>query len=536
MGQTFRLVGGAGTGKTTELLAILGKLERHGIDDPYRIGFVSFTRAARAEAAGRAAASYGCRASDLEKQGWFRTIHSVCYQALDRPDGMLTDDADSKAFLREEVHQQAAPIDEEEGASQATPAQAAMAIWTLARNRLERFDAIWRWASRCSSDTPPLDYCVKIASRYESAKSLHGKRDFVDLLLDVAGLGISPEHGIIERMERGSVPELPVWFFDEQQDASALLDRVCKRLVRSPETRYTYVVGDPFQSIYSFGGADASHFMGWQVDGERVMPRSWRCPKPVHEFGERMLRPCRDYWDRGIAPAEHDGELLRHRQVGDVVSTIDPSDSWLLLARTHFLAVRWQQALDAAGIPWASTQGGGGWVAPVRHAATQALWTLERRGPITSQDWAGIVKQIPASLLTRGTKTNYEPQPEAVVELPDLLEHGGTPQLIDTISSGRWRSLIPKSDDYLRAVEKHGEQAVHEPKVKVGTIHSVKGSEADNVAVLTSSSARIAGASSRDRSLADEERRVAYVAATRARRRLFLVDDPKSRFSSPLSS
>ena len=534
--QTFRLVGGAGTGKTTELLSILGKLADRGIDDPYRIGFVSFTRAARAEAASRAAATYGVKAGDLERHGWFRTIHSVCYQALDRPEGMLDDSAETRDWLRSEVHAQAAPPDDAESIGQATPAQTALSLWALARNRLEALSSIWRWAMRCTGDIPPLDYVVKIATRYEQAKNLDHKRDFVDLLLDVAGLRASPEHGLSETMERGSVPGLPVWFFDEQQDASALLDRVCRRLVRSPETRYVYLVGDPFQSIYSFGGASASHFLAWDVDAERVMPRSWRCPRPVHEFGERLLRPCRDYWDRQIQPAEHDGELLRGRYIDDVLSMIDPRESWLLLARTHYIASRWQHALDAAGKPWVSTQGGGGWSAPVRHAATRALWTLERRGPITGDDWAAILKHLPASMLTRGTKTHFEPTPEQIVELPDLGEVGAKPELIETIASGNWRTLIPKADAYIAAVEKWGDDVITAPSIKVGTIHSVKGSEADNVAVLTSSSSRISGASSRDATLADEERRVAYVAATRARRRLILVNDPKSRFVSPLAS
>ena len=45
-----RLIGGAGTGKTTELLSVMdGALERLG-GDPLRLGFASMTRAAREEA------------------------------------------------------------------------------------------------------------------------------------------------------------------------------------------------------------------------------------------------------------------------------------------------------------------------------------------------------------------------------------------------------------------------------------------------------------------------------------------------------
>ena len=49
-----RLIGGAGTGKTTTILSKMElALERLG-GNPLRLGFASFTRAARAEAVARA--------------------------------------------------------------------------------------------------------------------------------------------------------------------------------------------------------------------------------------------------------------------------------------------------------------------------------------------------------------------------------------------------------------------------------------------------------------------------------------------------
>jgi hypothetical protein len=52
--QVARTIGGAGTGKTTELIGILEKLVDQ-LGDPLRVGFVSLTRNARREAADRAA-------------------------------------------------------------------------------------------------------------------------------------------------------------------------------------------------------------------------------------------------------------------------------------------------------------------------------------------------------------------------------------------------------------------------------------------------------------------------------------------------
>ena len=55
--QVARLIGGAGTGKTSELLNIMKAVMSEIGNDPSAIGFASFTRAARAEMVERAAAA-----------------------------------------------------------------------------------------------------------------------------------------------------------------------------------------------------------------------------------------------------------------------------------------------------------------------------------------------------------------------------------------------------------------------------------------------------------------------------------------------
>ena len=66
--KAARLIGGAGTGKTTELMAIMDKLLAREIG-PLEVGFCSFTRAARREAATRAADRFGVPVPVLEREG-----------------------------------------------------------------------------------------------------------------------------------------------------------------------------------------------------------------------------------------------------------------------------------------------------------------------------------------------------------------------------------------------------------------------------------------------------------------------------------
>ena len=60
--------------------------------------------------------------------------------------------------------------------------------------------------------------------------------------------------------------------------------------------------------------------------------------------------------------------------------------------------------------------------------------------------------------------------------------------------------------------------------MRVGTIHSVKGAEADNVALLTTTSNRV-DAGNDDALQHDEECRIAYVGVTRTRRNLYVINE-----------
>lgn len=537
-----RLIGGAGTGKTTELLRIMQQTIDTGEVGPETIGFVSFTRAARAEAASRAAEKFGCQEKELQHRGWFRTLHSVCYRCLEAKE-VLTEDASGKKWLKESLGMEVdhESTDEEDGmgiviGGPKTDASIALAIWQAARNRLIPLDKAWREYDAQNPSTPTLENCRVIIERYELHKRIDHKRDFVDLLGDFAGWKFSLD-GAEKADPQGWVPELPVWFFDEQQDTSKLLDSVCHRLISTPGCRWVYVVGDPFQSIYGFAGSDSRCFREWPAAKERTMPKSYRCPPHIHSLGESILAECSDYFDRGIAPADHTGEVDKARSLHDVIGDIDPRDSWLLIARTNFQARRIQNLLNRGGVPWLPTKGHGGWNAPKRKEALLALYSLQTGYPIGWKEWRTALDVIPsksgdAVFLERGAKSKWSSdgfKPEAdLAKTGDLTDWGATETLKKEIASGGWQSFVEHGERYSSAIRSWGIESVENPQIKVGTIHSVKGAQADNVAVLTTTSEPVSRSMENQEGF-NEERRVAYVAVTRAKRRLVIVEEPRER-------
>lgn len=540
MAEVARLIGGAGTGKTTELLRIMSKVIDTGGVDADSIGFVSFTKAARREAASRAAEQFGASMKDLETNGWFRTLHSVCYKCLSPVSGLLSGDAESRKWICEWLQESVGgqSLDDESYSSfdGATDADKALTVWSAARNRLQTLREAWECAWLSESQLPNFEYCERITNRYEEGKLLDHRLDFTDLLGRFAGYKFRVG-GHDQIQPEGWVPAVPVWFFDEQQDAGPLLDAVCKRLVAADSCRWAYVVGDPFQSIYGFAGADSRCFMSWPAVKERIMPKSYRCPKPIHQLGEDVLRECSNYFDRKIEPADHYGEVGKFCHPREVIGEVDPRQSWLLIARSNYQAKRFANLLDEACVPWLPTKGNGGWNAPSRNLALGCLYNIEQGAPVSGEEWAAAIKLLPSKhdgeeLLERGTKKRFVDRAEAAkydfVLPPDLGQLGATPRLMDVIRSKQWRRMVDHGGRYVGAVNQWGTEAVREINVRVGTIHSVKGAEADNVALLTTTSGTV-GRAAETTDGRDEENRIAYVGITRARKRLFVVDEPKQR-------
>ncbi len=534
--QIARLIGAAGSGKTTELLRIMeAALPKLG-GDPLRLGFASFTRAARAEAVGRAAAAWGVSPGMLDGEGWFRTVHSTAKRCLGiGPGQLIGDKAPDIEWISNALGVKVSTnIDEETGRQKFVGGQegAALNAWDHARNTLLPLDEVVRRSRRLDDDVPDYAAVVRIAERYESAKRIEDRLDFSDLLLRFSGLRVHPTDGVQQVEPEGELPPVSAWLFDEQQDASPLLDAACKRLVSAESVKWCYVVGDPFQAIFGFAGSSAECFLGWPAEKERTMPKSYRCPKPILELGERCLRRMhKGYFDRGVAPADHEGRIF-DTETDVPLAAARPDEEWLFIARTNFEAGRLYASLHAAGKParWVKQPDG----VTVRGQGLAALHALEKGKPVTGAEWGRAVELLPTvnkakePMLARGVKTGWAKKhaDDWDVIFPNELEKvGATAPLVEQIRSGKWCGLVDRGEEWRRHAERWGADLASNSRIRVGTIHSVKGMEADNVALLTTISRRVEQGRGDCHAQHDEECRIAYVGVTRARRNLYVVNE-----------
>jgi superfamily I DNA/RNA helicase len=91
----------------------------------------------------------------------------------------------------------------------------------------------------------------------------------------------------------------------------------------------------------------------------------------------------------------------------------------------------------------------------------------------------------------------------------------------DTIWHDAMDRMPMQEKEFILQTLRKGEK-VTEPRIRISTIHSIKGGEEDNVLLLSDVTQRSYEAINSARH-ADDEHRVFYVGATRARQRLLLL-------------
>lgn len=136
--------------------------------------------------------------------------------------------------------------------------------------------------------------------------------------------------------------------------------------------------------------------------------------------------------------------------------------------------------------------------------------------------YKAVPKTKESAIVRRGSTSLLDMlPPDADVDYNELVKDFGMLAPLDTDA----KDVVKLSEDeklYIAAIERRGESIDGEPRIKLSTIHAMKGGEDDNVAVyLGSTQACVEGRHQED------EHRVFYVAVTRAKQNLYLIESDK---------
>lgn len=546
MARIERHIGGAGTGKTRLIEQRLTQArEELGLGHE-EVGLCTFTRAGRQELAERLASSWGVDIEALTRHGWVRTAHSIAFKQCGISEGVLLEGQSGADWMSEVLGIRIASRYDSNSESswsmaaddRGTVAAKALEAWELSRQRLVPLGVVLAEWTEMSRESPGAGAALKVIAAYERAKARDGRIDFTDLVANYGGIRFHADGTFSECDPIGEIPEnLRALAIDEAQDSSALVDRVCRRLANSPNMERVFLVGDPYQSVFSFGGSDYKHFLSWEAD-ESIMPRSFRCPKTILDYGERCLREMRSgYRDRKIQPARDGGKIRRFSTASGAVQSLDPTRPALILARCAFSLDDYSDALRSLGIPHA-------WVDKVGPQAAlsgyRCLWDLEHGEVVSGDRWERAIAIVASSvagtkMIQHGEKKAWKEGRRADIDFirptqDDLQLAGCTEAMASMILEGRWPSCldsknIERGKEWRESALKHGADITSNPRVRLSTIHSAKGLEADTVILSTQSSRSVEESRDASSEHHDEECRVNYVAVTRSRENLWIVDD-----------
>ena len=475
----------AGAGKTTALVRKISELLQ--TYRPDEIAFVTFTRKGVANGIERTVlANPGLTAGDLPH---FKTLHALCFRELGlEHTAILTrkhmDEFNEKCDFH--IHML-------DAAEKQTDDDRLLARYEAERSGVRGYKLY-------AEAFVPIRY-EQLKNKYDAYKKARGLVDFYDCLL---------------RFKKAGKPvAVKAAFIDEAQDLTALQWEVCK--VAFSQCEKIFIAGDDLQTLFSHCGAVPQALIAFSTRYPTVkLEQSFRLPKSVYRFAKGITAIIQEKVDKDFMPAKDvEGfvEVLPMRQeLYNKIATdmkgakaaevtkdmagkdyVTPPGRWYLLFRNNHFISSVAEGLEHERIPYHTPKG---FFIPKRE-----LSRIKRYYSYRKQGY--------------GT-------PEAFTRFCDEY------RIRDINDEFTESNLIPseRKHTYLRYVKLYGIDkleaiAEQEPFLLLSTTHRVKGGEADFTAVFMNCTRKVLRNQFEN---LDEELRVLYVACTRARTGLFLVN------------
>ncbi|MDO5662806.1 MAG: ATP-dependent DNA helicase UvrD2 [Brachybacterium sp.] len=516
-GQPLCVLAGAGTGKTRAITHRIAYGVATGQLNPRHVLAVTFTAKAAAEMRSRLrdlgvpavqARTFHAAALRQLRHFWPRVIGGAVPQIMPNKFGGVAEACQQlhmsvdRAALRDIVSEV-----EWARVSMLTPETYPQAAEEARRPGVNGFD------SRSIS---------RILTQYEEVKRERGVIDFEDVLLHM--VGILTERPDVAREVRGQYRHFVV---DEYQDVSALQHSLLRLWLGSSDD--LCVVGDAAQTIYTFAGARASYLLRFATEFRRAttvrLERNYRSTPQIVTLANTVLDGAhgrtRTHRLTLVAqredgpppviesypddPAEAEGVASR---IAELIADGRPAAEVAVLFRTNSQSEAMEQALTGRGIGYL-VRGGDRFFE--RQEVRRGMLAL--RAAATSDDFEDVPRAVRDILGQLGWAQEPPEGTGAQRERWDSLN--ALVNLADTVAARPGAVLA----DLVRELEERAEaqSAPEVDGVTLASIHAAKGLEWPVVFVIGASDGLLPISMAQTKPEVEEERRLFYVALTRAK-------------------
>ena len=340
------ILAGAGSGKTKTLTHRIANLIANGVL-PSEILALTFTNKAAREMRERLAKILG-RENSFSFMPWMGTFHSICVKmlrieaesvGLDK--SFVIYDADDRLALIKRV------MKELQISDKSVKPKAAEAAISKAKNEGKLPDEMM-----ADAYYPNQQQIARIYERYEDMRKKADAVDFDDLLLYVARL-LKERKDIREKWQNRFKHIL----IDEYQDTNHIQYQIVKLLVN--EERNICCVGDDWQSIYSWRGADFTNILNFERDfpGAKVikLEQNYRSTQNILDAAQKVITKNTQRSDKTLFTEAGKGAPITIQQARDeqdeakwVASTIRkmrrPLSDFAVLYRTNAQSQAFERA------------------------------------------------------------------------------------------------------------------------------------------------------------------------------------------------
>lgn len=304
------ILAGAGSGKTKTLTHRIAYLIAHEGLFPNQILAVTFTNKAAKEMRQRLGGLLRQDGSLRSFMPWMGTFHGICVRLL-RIEGesigiarnfIIYDEDDRRGLIKQAMKQLSI-------SDRDIKAQSASSAISNAKNEMTNpveYEAM--------ANSPYQKNVAKIYKKYEDMRRTAGALDFDDLLLEVVRL--FKEAPDVRKKWQANFKHILI---DEYQDTNAAQYAIVKALVNDQHN--ICVVGDDWQSIYSWRGADFTNILNFERDfkGAKVikLEQNYRSTGNILDAASNVIEKNVHRTDKKLWTAKGPGEPVQIHELYD---------------------------------------------------------------------------------------------------------------------------------------------------------------------------------------------------------------------------